>query len=363
MQQDRTTAGRTKHDKTHTLAQEKASVNRARTNKARRNTSRISHTTTENTNASSIHRDGGDGARNTNTRNNSGVSTLPSPSRTAKQEWQTGPTNNMEILEYVQWRETKQVWQCKKQGCVKENKVRKNLIKHWAMVHKDEWKQLPRYAILRPYCSKKYSSLTHLIIQLGIRENPYTWPTCTCPIKPENLSIREIRDSARDLAKPDKQGLILNVQNKARQTMRGKQKKTHWGRCALPTSGPDKKAETSDKARSKTKKSKKHNAWTPTEKAKITQEPEREPQAQQVASLAQLFPQEHQGQKKQHRHRKNNMEAPKMRIRKIARLLKFNKIKHTGDPSKLILRPKPIGQPSSYTYCPTSTTTTPSSQI
>merc|ERR1712112_687156 len=78
-----------------------------------------------------------------------------------------------------------------KKECTKEHIIQKHLIKHWARVRKEQWRQLSRYAILCPYCDKKYSSLTHLIIHLGIRENPYTWPTCTCPLKPENASIRE----------------------------------------------------------------------------------------------------------------------------------------------------------------------------
>merc|ERR1712112_91587 len=118
--------------------------------------------------------------------------------------------------------ETKQVWQCKKPECMKENKVQKNLIKHWARVHKNEWEKLPRYATLRPYCDKKYSSLTHLLIHLGIRENPYTWPTCSCPLEPDNVNIQEIWDIIQNVTKPDKQILITSVQNKARQLMQEK---------------------------------------------------------------------------------------------------------------------------------------------
>ena len=60
---------------------------------------------------------------------------------------------------------------------------------------------------------------------LGMRENPYTWPTCTCPLKPDNVSIREIWGIVQNITKPDKQCLINEAQHKAGQTMQGKQKR------------------------------------------------------------------------------------------------------------------------------------------
>ena len=119
-----------------------------------------------------------------------------------------------EILGYVQWQETRQIWQRMENERKKEHPIQKNMIKHCARVRKEEWKQLSRYAILRPYCGEKYSSLTHLIIHLGIGENPYTRPTCTCPLKPDNISIREIWDSVQAITTPDKQSLITKAQSK-----------------------------------------------------------------------------------------------------------------------------------------------------
>ena len=138
-----------------------------------------------------------------------------------KQEHQT----IWETLEYAKWNEAKQVWQCAKKECTKVRPVQKNLIKHCARVHKEHWRQLSRYAILCPYCDKKYSILTHLIIHLGIRENPYTWPTCTCPLKPDNTNIREIWRIIHGIAKQEKRNLIQAAQNNARQTMREKLKR------------------------------------------------------------------------------------------------------------------------------------------
>ena len=57
-------------------------------------------------------------------------------------------------LEYVKWDEAKQVWKRMKKECTKKHAIQKNLIKHWARVRQEQWRQLSRYAILRPYCGK-----------------------------------------------------------------------------------------------------------------------------------------------------------------------------------------------------------------
>ena len=114
----------------------------------------------------------------------------------------------------------------------------KNLIKRWARVRKEQWGQLSRCAILCPYCDKKYSIVTHLIIHLGIRENPYNWPTCTCPIKPGNTGIHEIWGSVRGNAKQEKQNLIWAAKNKAGQAMREKIKRRLGGDALLNVQAP-----------------------------------------------------------------------------------------------------------------------------
>ena len=66
---------------------------------------------------------------------------------------------------------------------------------------------------------RKNARLTHLIIHLGLRENPYTLPTCTCPLKPDNVRIHEIWESSHGATIQGKQNLIQNPQNKERQIM------------------------------------------------------------------------------------------------------------------------------------------------
>ena len=158
----------------------------------------------------------------------------------------------------------------------------KNLIKRWARVHKEQWRQLSRYAILRPYCDKKYPSLTHLIIHLGIRENPYTWPTCTCPLKPDNTNIREIWDSIHGIAKQEKQNLIQVAQNNARQTIHEKPKR-HLGEDALLNEKePTKRIKLVPKAgRIETRNM---TQWPPRKRRKGTQK------NHQTTALIQLFP-------------------------------------------------------------------------
>ena len=72
-----------------------------------------------------------------------------------------------------------------------------------------------------PILWRKYASLIRIIINLGIRENPYTWPTCTCPIKTGGVRISEIWEIAHGAKKPDKRNLIRTAQNNARQTTHG----------------------------------------------------------------------------------------------------------------------------------------------
>jgi len=45
----------------------------------------------------------------------------------------------------------------------------------------------------RPILHVKYSNGILLLQQPGIRHGKYTWPTCTCPIKPGNADTRTIR--------------------------------------------------------------------------------------------------------------------------------------------------------------------------
>ena len=42
-----------------------------------------------------------------------------------------------------------------------------------------------------PFLQQKYSNIILLLQNLGIRHDKFTWPTCTCPIMPENRNIKE----------------------------------------------------------------------------------------------------------------------------------------------------------------------------
>ena len=176
------------------------SKNRERANKARHNTAHLSHTAAPNTNTFSTpnrnHRE-----RTPSTRTDN-CAYIP-PSRITKQEQQAGPTNHMG--------NSKICTAARRKASLATHEKRAQESCH-----------VTRYCA---HTAKKYSSLTHLLIHLGIRESPYTGPTCTCPLKPDNISVREIWDIVQNITKPDKQSLITDVQNKARQAMQEKQKR------------------------------------------------------------------------------------------------------------------------------------------
>merc|ERR1712112_569912 len=73
-----------------------------------------------------------------------------------------------------------------------------------------------------PYYKKKYYSVKHLIVHLGIRPNTYTWPTCTFPLKPDSIVLTELCDYSHGKLIPGRQSLITRAKEKARQQTQGK---------------------------------------------------------------------------------------------------------------------------------------------
>ena len=109
-----------------------------------------------------------------------------------------------------------------KNDCAMANQNQENPIKHWARIRKESWQQMHRYSIKCAYCNKKYSIISHIIGHLGIREEANTWPTCTRPIKPGDISLTERRAYMQGKLVPGKEHQIENANERARKQMQEK---------------------------------------------------------------------------------------------------------------------------------------------
>ena len=100
---------------------------------------------------------------------------------------------------------------------------------------------MPRYSLICHYCNKKYPSATQLIVHLGIRENTYTWPTCTCPIKPGSVNNAESWGYIHGELAPDRKPLTEYAKARAREEMHGGRSRETASNLAAEHEAPEKR--------------------------------------------------------------------------------------------------------------------------
>jgi len=108
------------------------------------------------------------------------------------QNTQTTEPTLWEKLELVTWNNSTKKWQCNIPKCNKSNENQKNITKHQVKQHREECKPIGRTPLQCEFCNKGYSSGILLLQHLGIISNQFTWPTCTCPLKPQETNLHDI---------------------------------------------------------------------------------------------------------------------------------------------------------------------------
>ena len=101
-------------------------------------------------------------------------------------------------LGLIIWNNEHNKWQCNIQNCTTIKEKQSNITKHQEKAHMDTLKPISRTPMQRTYRNKKYPNGTLLLQHLGLRNDRYTWPTCTCPILHKNTSIHTIRAQVHD---------------------------------------------------------------------------------------------------------------------------------------------------------------------